>query len=164
MHDVHEATATTANVHEVEEVYRREGVRLWRALVGYTGSPEIADDALAEAFAQCLQRGDAVRSPAPWIWRAAFRIAAGALKERARWGEEHPDVGHDVGDAERHLVWALAQLPPRQRSAILLRYYAGFRPAEIARIIGSAAPTVRVHLMRARRRLREILEATDGED
>ena len=41
-----------------EEVYRRDGDRLWRSLLGFSGDREIADDAVAEAFAQLLQRGE----------------------------------------------------------------------------------------------------------
>ncbi len=38
---------------------------------------------MAESFAQVLARGEAVRAPLPWLWRSAFRIAAGELKARA---------------------------------------------------------------------------------
>lgn len=67
---------------EVERLYREDGRRLWWALLGYCGDPEIASDALAEAFAQLLRRGDAVHAPARWVWRAAFRIATGELDRR----------------------------------------------------------------------------------
>ena len=66
----------------VEEVYRHHAKRMWRALLAYTGNSDIASDALAEAFAQALRRGDAVRNVERWVWRAAFRIAAGELQKR----------------------------------------------------------------------------------
>jgi len=37
--------------------------------------PEVASDAVAEAFAQLIRRGDEVRDPRAWVWRSAFRIA-----------------------------------------------------------------------------------------
>jgi DNA-directed RNA polymerase specialized sigma24 family protein len=67
-------------VDELERVYREEADRLWRALWALTGNPELASDAASEAFEQCLRRGEGVRSPARWIWRAAFKIALGELK------------------------------------------------------------------------------------
>jgi DNA-directed RNA polymerase specialized sigma24 family protein len=66
-------------------LYREEAPRLWRAVFALTRSSEIASDAVAEAFAQCLRRGDGVREPRAWVWRAAFAIARGELKDRNRW-------------------------------------------------------------------------------
>src|SRR3954447_8276588 len=67
--------------HEgVEAVYRADAERLWRAVYAFAGDAEIASDSVAEAFVQLLHRGEGVRDPAAWAWRAAFRIAAGALK------------------------------------------------------------------------------------
>ena len=42
---------------DIETLYRDQGMRLWRALVLTTASPDVADDAVAEAFAQALRRG-----------------------------------------------------------------------------------------------------------
>jgi RNA polymerase sigma factor (sigma-70 family) len=44
---------------------------------------------------------------------------------------------------------------------LVLRYYAGYSVREIAEIVGSTAATVRVHLSRGRRRLRDVLEEED---
>jgi hypothetical protein len=40
----------------VEELYRRDGERLWRALLLYSGDREVASDSVAEAFGQCTWR------------------------------------------------------------------------------------------------------------
>src|SRR5687768_8484879 len=66
----------------VETLYRQESDRLWRAIYAFAADPDIASEAVADAYAQALRRGPAVRDPAAWIWRASFRIAAGALKAR----------------------------------------------------------------------------------
>ncbi len=68
--------------HDLEVLYREHGKRLWWALVAFSGDREIASDAESEAFAQALRRGDGIRDPLAWVWRAAFRIAAGELKAR----------------------------------------------------------------------------------
>jgi DNA-directed RNA polymerase specialized sigma24 family protein len=65
----------------VESVYREQGTRLWRAVFASTGNREVADDAVAEAFTQLLHRGDEIREADKWVWKVAFRIAAGQLKE-----------------------------------------------------------------------------------
>lgn len=72
---------------ELEALYREHGRRLWRAVRAYSGDPEVASDAVAEAFTQALGRGDEVRSALAWIWKTAFRVAAGELKARRRHAE-----------------------------------------------------------------------------
>jgi DNA-directed RNA polymerase specialized sigma24 family protein len=78
----------------LEELYRAEGRRLWWALLAYSGDPDVASDAAAEAFAQALRRGSAVRDPRAWVWDVAFRVAAGELKRRGSTDHVIPDVPH----------------------------------------------------------------------
>jgi RNA polymerase sigma factor (sigma-70 family) len=144
-----------------DALYREHANRLWRALVAYCGDREVANDAVAEAFAQCLARGAAVRVPGAWIWRAAFRIATGELKERRRYVATMPHGAPEMDRYTESLVEALAQLPPRQRAVVILHYYAGYRAREIAAITGSTGATVRIHLSQGRKRLRRLLEDLD---
>jgi RNA polymerase sigma-70 factor (ECF subfamily) len=72
-----------------------------------------------------------------------------------------PVPGLDPGEIQ-DVIRALASLTPNQRAAVLLHDLEGFTSPEAARLLGMTAPTVRVHLFRARRRLREAL--SDGED
>jgi DNA-directed RNA polymerase specialized sigma24 family protein len=65
---------------EVERLYRTEGGKLWRAVMAYCGNPDVADDAVSEAFAQVLARGAEVHEPRSWLWRTTFRLTAGELK------------------------------------------------------------------------------------
>ena len=143
--------------HRVEAAYRNQSAQMWRALLAYSADPDVASDAVAEAFAQALRRGNAIRSVERWVWKAAFRIAAGELKERRRFASE---VDRPVAPVEpRFELWTtLRELSPRQRACLYLYYYADYPPREIARIIGSTQSAVRVHLFRGRARLAEILD------
>jgi RNA polymerase sigma factor (sigma-70 family) len=143
-------------VSEIERLYRQEGPRLWRALYAYAGDRDVANDAVSEAFAQCLGRGDAIETPRLWVWRAAFRIAAGELKSRSRWVGEPADRAYSVPEVANDLETALRELSPRERAVLSLNH-AGYSSGEIAHIVGSAPVTVRVHLTRARRKLRDRL-------
>ena len=49
--------ATADSTQQLEALYRDDGDRLWRALLVFAGDPEVASDAVAEAFAQALRRG-----------------------------------------------------------------------------------------------------------
>lgn len=145
--------------HELGDLYEREGQRLWRAVFAYSQSRTITDDAVAEAFAQCMRRGEDVRDPRAWIWATAFRLAAASLKERGRYlplTGDHTDR-RDPAEAV-HLMEALGRLPRNQRAALVLRFYAGYSTDEIAQVLGSSRATVRVHLSRGRKRLRDLLE------
>jgi RNA polymerase sigma-70 factor, ECF subfamily len=146
----------------LEELYRRMGGKLWRALTAYSGDPELAEDAAAEAFTQALGRGAEIRDPEAWIWRAAFKIAAGELKRRSNRGVAETDLVYEMPESVKDVLGALKDLPPRQRAVVVFHDYAD-RPAdEIARILGVTRATVYVHLSEGRRRLRRMLEDHDA--
>jgi DNA-directed RNA polymerase specialized sigma24 family protein len=146
----------------LDRLWRDEGERLWRAVLAFAQDRSVADDAVAEAFAQCLARGSAVRDQAAWVRRAAFRIAAGQLQERRRFRNLSSVPTVDEPEPPGPLLACLRRLPTNQRAAIVLRYYVGCPTDEIARTLGTRRATVRVHLSRGRRRLRTLLEEADG--
>ena len=166
MDDTPSSLTRVATRGEVERVYREEGARLWRAVSLYAGDPDIASDAVAEAFAQVLGRAGAVRSVDRWVWRVAFRVAAGLLQERRRTvphlHERMDRRAHEIAGPSADLLAAVRSLSPRQRAAIALHYYADYPVRKVAALLGSTPAAVGVHLYRARRRLRKLLgEAHD---
>jgi len=145
----------------LERLYWEDGARLWRALVAFSGDREVASDAVAEAFAQAIGRESHLRDPQRWVWRAAFRIAAGELKDRRGFRAPIADQSYEMEEPPATLVAGLARLSPNQRAALVLHYYAGYPTKEIAGIIGTSPATVRVHLSQGRKRLGRILEEPD---
>jgi RNA polymerase sigma factor (sigma-70 family) len=142
-----------------EDVFRALAPRLYRALLLYSGSPDVANDAVSEAFAQAMGARREIRDPKAWIWRAAFKIAAGEL---ARRGEDIGAVDVPVpvtADPESliDLVCALGQISDMQRRVLILRHYMGYSNVEIARILGSTPSSIGVELFRSTRRLRSLL-------
>ena len=83
---------------------------------------------------------------------------------RRKWSRLVPTPSHEldssVDDGSAHrddarlLLAEIAQLPPRQRAVIALRYYEGLSDAEIADVLGCAETTVRGYALRAMRALR----------
>ena len=149
----------------VRGVYESQHVRLWRALAAWSGSCDVADEAVAEAFAQLLRRGEAVDDPVAWVWRSGFRIAAGELQRRRR------DVRYEVGevalpdgapDTVIDLVRALHHLTDQQRACVVICDLLEYSAEEAGPLLGTSAATVRVQRMRARQRLRARLEVDDG--
>ena len=142
---------------DIEQVYRTEAQRIWRALVGYAGNKQIADDAVAEAFARALLHRDSIKDLRAWLWRVAFRLAAAEMRkpgQTADAAEQLPEPTPEAVD----LVAALRRLPERQRMALVLHDYADRPTSEVAEILGCSTATVHVHLSRGRRRIRDLLE------
>lgn len=142
----------------IAQLFERESARLWRALFAFCHDRDLASDAVAEAFAQCIRRGDEVRAPQAWVWKAAFRIAAGELKERGRWTSLNEAPAHRDPEPTDDLPNVLGRLSPAQRAAVILHHYAGYDTRAVAEIMGCAPSTARVHLTRGRRALRRLLE------
>jgi RNA polymerase sigma-70 factor (ECF subfamily) len=157
-------TAVDELPEQVEDVYRAEATKMWRALVGYTGDPDVASDAVAEAFTRALRDQASVRDLTAWIWRVAFRLAAADLRSARRTtglAEADSTIG-GPNAAVPDLVRALRGLSPKQRLAVVLHDYADRPTDEVAEVLGSSRATVRVHLSQGRRRLRELLEERDA--
>lgn len=151
--------ATAPALDTVEAVYRQEADRLWRALVGFSADENVASDAVAEAFAQALRRGTAIRDMRAWVWRTSFRIAAGELQRRNRNVDLVPEGSYTDPELDTELIAALALLPDRQRAAIVMHYYVDAPVRDIARMTGTSQIAVRANLSRGRKRLRTLLES-----
>jgi len=152
-------------VERIRHTYEVDHARLWRSLFAFCGSRQITDDAVAEAFAQALRRGDQIDDVAAWVWTSAFAIARGELKQRGRTtGDPLMDRRADIADDDediQHLLRRLAALSHDDRELIVLCHVGGWKPRELAPVLGIPAGTLRVRLHRATARAREILEGED---
>jgi len=135
---------------------------LARSLVG---DRDAAEDVVQETLLAALRRRPAVReSLRPWLARvlrnqAALRLrrTRRAARDRAEQAaSECPSTAELVERAETHkrLVAAVIELNEPYRTVVLLRYYHGLAPAEIAARRGLPGATVRTQLRRGLERLR----------
>jgi RNA polymerase sigma-70 factor (ECF subfamily) len=83
------------------------------------------------------------------------------LKERGHMVAAVPERGYEAPPATIELLDALRALSPAQRAAVVLHYYTDRSVREVAALLGSTPAAVGVHLYRARRRLRTLLEDRD---
>lgn len=142
--------------HDFDRLFREEGAGVWRTIYAFTGGRrDVAEEAVAEAFARAIAHAPSIRDPLRWIYRVAFRVAREELKrERARVPEVE---GVQAPPELNGLMLALRELSPNQRAALVLRHVVDLDVAEVATRMGISTPTVRVHLFRGRNRLRVLL-------
>jgi RNA polymerase sigma-70 factor (ECF subfamily) len=149
---------------EFAEFFRASWEPCLKAVVASTGSVERAEDQVAEAFARAwLSWRKVRRHPAPraWVVRTALNAGATWWHRRSR---ELPLAGHDAAaprdaddSVDAALLTTLRHLPDRQREVIALRVFLDLDIDTIARQLGIAPATVRVHLSRAVTTLRHEL-------
>jgi RNA polymerase sigma-70 factor, ECF subfamily len=151
--------------HDFDALYRRDGPGVWRTMYAFTGGRrDIAEDCVAEAFARAIAHADSIRDPIPWIYRTAFRLALAELKREARSSPAPVDGSTGSPGDTGELMVALRKLSPMQRAAVVLRFEADLPVDEVAKRMGVASPTVRVHIHRGRKRLRELLGSQEAAD
>jgi RNA polymerase sigma-70 factor (ECF subfamily) len=100
----------------------------------------------------CLDR----KRRAPWV----ALEAAGEIEDPA------PDAGEraEIAERERRLTAAIAELPVRQRVAIMLTYGEGMSNAQVAEMLDASVSAVETLLVRGKQNLRRALgELIDGD-
>lgn len=137
------------------------------------GSVADADNATQEVFLKArrhLGELDAVRDERAWLVRIAVRASQDQRKSfwrrlftgRAAMPDlASPPSAHEAVEASEDQVRlraAIARLSNQQRTAVALKYYHDMDTAAIARAMGIASGSVKVHLHRGVKRLRELLE------
>jgi RNA polymerase sigma-70 factor, ECF subfamily len=139
-------------------------------ILGETGAAEeVAQDVFLELHRslRCLESEEHL---AAWLRRVACHRATDALRRRAvradSVAEEYQD-GMALRPAVREFIplmnrveQLLLTLPPAQRSVMLLRYQEDLEPEDIAIELGLPLATVRSHLQRALKLLREKAQRT----
>ena len=156
-----------------EELYRRHRDRiyglLWR-LAG--GDAALAEDLLQEAFVRAWQKLGSFRGDSrfgTWLHRLSANVALSDRRSKLRRVErETPLEGATersaTGDRDVRAPWqidleaAIAILPHRARTVLVLFDIEGYSHAEIADLTGMAVGSSKAQLHRARRLVREELE------
>jgi len=167
---------------------RRGDSPAWRAIYDSTceglfsflcyqmGDRDEARDILQETFLQAFRSLDRYRGEAPlavWLRSIALgrsidwkRVILRRLKRAARLEESgvlvEPEIhGVRFASEDHALQRALGKLSQQQRAALLLREWDELSFAEIARLLGCAESTARVHHTRAREHMRTVLRGKE---
>ena len=152
----------------VERLLAERGDELMRAAVALAGSRADGEDLLQAALERVLRNWRRVETDlGGYLRRTLYNLAADGWRRRGRWRawlaavhvQARPGIGSEdvaVVDVRDELVRLLHQLPPRQRSVIVLRYWEQRTQAETAALLGCSEGTVKSAAARGLRRLREL--------
>lgn len=167
---------------DLDSVFRRESGRCLATLIRILGDVELAEDAVAEAFAIAAERWptDGVpANPGGWITTTARNRALDRLRRESSRDSKHeashhlyaPDMEPDpnpdlhalagfvdvVADDQLRLMFLCCHpaLAPDAQVALTLRLLGGLGIAEIARSFVTPEATIAQRIVRAKRKLRD---------
>lgn len=169
------------DVNAYEPLVRRHEQRVYRVLVGITGSVEDAEDCAQNAFLKAFRHiGDFQGESRFSTWLTRIAINEGLERRRGRrdteslddagpeseesfrprqvqaWGDD-PETLHSKAQIRELVEKAVMSLPERYRLAVLLRDMEQLSTGEAAAALGLGVPTLKTRLLRGRLMLREAL-------
>jgi len=154
-----------------EKLYDRYFDQIYGYVFYHCGSREQAEDITAATFQRALEdlpnfRWRGVPYSA-WLYRVASNLLS-RDRRRPAWLELKPDAPFQASDPEPDAAWleteektelhrAIRELPPDQRQAILLRFFAGMRNKEVGKVMNRSEGAVKLLVFRGVNNLRRQL-------
>jgi len=148
------------------ELVRRRRDTAWRIAYRFLGDPDAAEDVVQEAFLRILDAAARYEPSATfetYLYRVVTRLCLDHARKRrpilVRALPETVDPSPDPAaalvrkDRDALIRQAIDTLPPRQRMAVVLKYYEGSGYGEIAQALETTTKAVERLLGRARRTL-----------
>lgn len=169
------AARTAGGARECFDVLAgRYGRRLFRYLRPKTASDQETEDLIQETFRKAFQNianFDPTYRFSTWLFTISNRLAISLYRSRKPQGEPVETESRDpdpedilIGRQEKENIWDLARtLKPRQYEALWLRYVEDQSVGEIARVMKTTSPHVRVLLHRGRTNLAKAYRLTEPE-
>jgi RNA polymerase sigma-70 factor (sigma-E family) len=152
----------------LEELYRRHGADAVRLAYLLTGSHVLSEDLVHEAFVRLFGKFRDLRDPGAFEWylrrtvvnlvRSHYRRVRVERSYVERQGQDRTESPQPPDQGAHDELWrALLQLPERQRTAIVLRYYEDLSEARTAEVMACPVGTVKSLASRGMDRLRELM-------
>jgi RNA polymerase sigma-70 factor, ECF subfamily len=137
-----------------------------RVLGSETDAEEIVQEALLRVWLNAARWRPAAAFRT-WFYRIVLNLCLNRkrrapfapLAEIAEPADPTPNAAHRMerDETDRLVAAAIAELPDRQRVAVVLTYQEGMSNAETAAVLGTTASGIETLLVRARRALRRAL-------
>ena len=141
-----------------EDAYAVPRVPLLRLALLLTGSRDQADDFVQSVFTSAYARWDGIDEPRAYLRRSVVNASNDVHRRRAKDRRLPAEREPVTSIPEVDETWAvLIRLPVRQRTVVVLHFYEDQSLADIGRLLGRPAATVRSDLRRALTTLRSQL-------
>lgn len=126
-----------------------------------------AQDVVGDTFAVAWRKRDQTPGEAlPWLYGIARRVLANERRGSLRRLRLRDRLSYERVPQEREtesgVLVALGTLSPREQETLLLTAWEGLTPTEAAVVMGCSANAFRIRLHRAKHKLEQALESTDG--
>jgi RNA polymerase sigma-70 factor (sigma-E family) len=140
---------------QVTALYQAHALGLVRLAVLMVGDQSTAEDVVQDAFLGLYRRWPALKDPERALAYARSSVLNGsrmALRARFRRDKvalaapddiESAEATAILGEASREVIAALRRLPPRQREAVVLRYYLDLTEDQAAQAMRVSRGTVK---------------------
>jgi RNA polymerase sigma-70 factor (sigma-E family) len=147
--------------------------RLCRLGFLLTGDPAQAEDLAQDALVRTWRRWRLVGKPnnpgtyarKVLVNRHRSLLRRALVEARYRYRDRPTEGSSDEHPEDVIVLWAATRrLPPRQQAVLVLRYYEDLSEAEIARVLGIPAGTVKTLARRGLARLRRSLDTPSQGD
>jgi RNA polymerase sigma factor (sigma-70 family) len=143
-----------------EETYRASYRQLTQVAHLITGSNDVAEEVVQDAFVALYPRFATVDNPGGYLYRSVVNGCRTWMRRRdarVRLGRAEPLRVAKAPELDE--TWsALLGLSPRLRTVVVLRYYADLPLAQIGELVGCPTGTVKSQLHRALSQLRGVIE------
>lgn len=166
----------TAGVEEIRlerglgplaSLYEEHAARAFRLAFLLTGDHDTAEDLVQDAFVKLIGRFADLRNPESfdiYLRRTVVTMSYGLFRRRRteraylarEWGlgERTSDVIPDV-ERKDELLTQLQRIAPRQRAALVLRYYEDLSEQQAADVLGCSLRTVKSLVTRGIQAMRD---------
>jgi RNA polymerase sigma-70 factor (sigma-E family) len=151
------------------ELYERHAPATGRLAYLLTGDRVLAEDLVQEAFVRLVGRFRHLRVPdafEAYLRRTIVNLHTSQLRRRRverayleREGRREPSTPDPDMEAREELWRAVLALPPRQRAAIVLRFYEDLSERETADALGCSPSAAKSLVARAMQTLRALIES-----
>ncbi|HVM39556.1 MAG TPA: SigE family RNA polymerase sigma factor [Acidimicrobiia bacterium] len=147
--------------HEgITVLYRERYASMVRLAYLLTGSNEAAEELVQDAFVKVHRRWDRAYEPAAYLRTAVVNNCRSWHRRRFLERDRRPHAAPEaVEPSEPDHMWeALGALQPRQRAALVLKFYEDLSEEQIASALGCRPGTVKSLVHRGLAELRKVVE------
>ena len=147
-------------VGKFDDLYRTEYVPMVKLARGLVDSSERAEEIVQDAFAKVFERWNRLNEPGGYLRVSVINGSRSELRRREvsrRFGLTRRADATALAEQD-YLIDALDQLPAKQKTVLVLRFFAEMSEKEIADTLSIRPGTVKSTTSRGLARLRKALE------